>query len=173
VFPVRPCWLFHFYVCSSILLYAWSNFYSWWTDREKEKPPETEINKHLIINNLAIIVIHTTYNILLFTVFTTTCFDPYMIIFRSCHLILGILNHVSHFIIYTFHDDMFRSLYDHLQVVSSNLGYSQPCFAFYYLHFSRRHVSILYMIIFRSCNLILGILNHVSPLHILITLCMS
>jgi hypothetical protein len=47
-----------------------------------------------IINNLAIIVIHTTYIILLFTDFTTTCFDPYMIIFRSCHLILGILNHV-------------------------------------------------------------------------------
>ena len=48
-----------------------------------------------IINNLTIIVVHTTYSILLFTVFTTTCFDPYMIIFRSCHLILGVLNHVS------------------------------------------------------------------------------
>jgi hypothetical protein len=47
-----------------------------------------------IINNLAIIVIHTTYIILLFTDFMTTCFDPYTIIFRLCHLILGILNHV-------------------------------------------------------------------------------
>jgi hypothetical protein len=40
--------------------------------------------KGLIINNLTIIVIHTTYSILLFT---------------------------------DFYDDMFRSLYDHLQVV--------------------------------------------------------
>jgi hypothetical protein len=53
----------------------------------------------LIINNLTIIVIHTTYSILLFT---------------------------------DFYDDMFRSLYDHLQVVSSNFGYSQPCFAVTY-----------------------------------------
>jgi hypothetical protein len=47
-----------------------------------------------LVNNLAINVIHTTYIILLFTDFTMTCFDSYMIIFRSCHLILGILNHV-------------------------------------------------------------------------------
>jgi hypothetical protein len=51
-----------------------------------------------VINNLAIIVIHATYNNLLFT---------------------------------DFYDDMFRSLYDHLQVVSSNFGYSQPLFRSY------------------------------------------
>jgi hypothetical protein len=53
----------------------------------------------LIINNLTIIIIHTTYSILLFT---------------------------------DFYNDMFRSLCDHLQVVSSNFGYSQPCFAVSY-----------------------------------------
>jgi hypothetical protein len=48
-----------------------------------------------IINNLTSIVLHTTYSILLFTVFTTTCFDPYIIIFRSCHLILGVLSEMQ------------------------------------------------------------------------------
>jgi hypothetical protein len=53
----------------------------------------------LIIDNLSIIVIHTTDSILLFT---------------------------------DFYDDMFRSLYDHRQVVSSNFWYSQACFAVTY-----------------------------------------
>ena len=52
-----------------------------------------------VINNLTIIVIHTTYRILLCTVFMTTCFNP---------------------------------LYNHLQVMSSNFGYFQPCFVVTY-----------------------------------------
>ena len=55
---------------------------------EREKPKYTE-KTCSVINNLAIIVIHTTYNNLLFT---------------------------------DFYDDMFRSLYDNLQVVSPNFG---------------------------------------------------
>ena len=73
-----------------------------------------------IINNLAIIVIHSTYNNLLFR---------------------------------DFYDDMFRSLYDHLQVVSSNFGYSQPCFAVTYSYY------LVYVLILKPYKMFKTIYN--------------
>jgi hypothetical protein len=73
-----------------------------------------------VINNLTIIVTHTTYSNLLFT---------------------------------HFYDDMFRSLYDHLQVVSSNFGYSQPCFAVTYSYY------LVYVLIIKSYKMFKTIYN--------------
>jgi hypothetical protein len=73
-----------------------------------------------IINNLSIIVIHSTCNNLLFR---------------------------------DFYDDMFRSLNDHLQVVSSNFGYSQPCFAVTYSY------HLVYVLILKSYKMFKTIYN--------------